>query len=83
MMTDEEAAEQARESMRISKTIYPLLAGNSMEVQGAVLLDLVSLYFAGHHPAWRDRAIAQWMDTMRDMIAASEEQLGNPWSTKQ
>lgn len=41
--------EAARESMRLAKQIYPLLAGRPPEVQGAVLADLLSMWLAGHY----------------------------------
>lgn len=39
----------ARESMRLAQSIYPMLAGQPPEVQGAVLADLLSMWLAGHY----------------------------------
>ena len=59
----------------LSNRIKPLLAGHEPEVQGAALADLVSIFFAGHHPALREESIELWVETMRDLIPESEKEI--------
>jgi hypothetical protein len=67
--------DQAVLSMSISEKIKPLLAGHDPSVQGAVLADLVSMYFAGHHRDIREEAMALWLCTMVELIPASEQEI--------
>ena len=54
------------------RKINPHLQGKGPEVQGAVLADLVAMYFAGHHPSIRQDAIAIWTAMMRNLIPVNE-----------
>jgi len=81
---DEKTHRAERVSKEIAKAMHPLLKGHGPDVQGAVLADLVSVYFAGHCPASREEMIRLWIKTMRDLIPASEQELfpfGPPWDT--
>lgn len=75
MSDEDDAAEMTRKAEAISMAIRPLLAHQGMEIQGAVLADLVSIFFAGHHPAIREEMIADWIKTMRDLIPISEAEM--------
>ena len=55
--------------------IKGLLRGQGPELQGAALCDLVSMFFAGHHPALRQEAIEVWIKTMRELIPVNEAAL--------
>lgn len=61
------------------------LAGKGPELQGAALCDLVAMYFAGHNPAVRDRALSVWIEHMRALIPVNEAMVvefygkPNPW----
>jgi len=66
---------QSRMAEALSNRIKPLLAGHAPELQGAVLADLVSLFFAGHHPAMREEQIEIWIAAMRELIPHSEAEL--------
>ncbi|MET3995975.1 hypothetical protein ABID65_007647 [Bradyrhizobium sp. S3.9.2] len=55
--------------------IKKLLRGQGPEFQGAAPCDLVSMYFAGHHPALREEVIEHWIKTMRALIPPNEEAL--------
>ena len=50
---------------------------------GAVLADVVAIFFAGHHPELRAEIIEPWIEAMRDLININEkrllEQIPNPW----
>lgn len=59
----------------LSNRIKPLLAGQRPEIQGAALADLVSIYFAGHHPALREQQINIWIKAMRKLIPVNEAEL--------
>lgn len=63
------------EALALANAMRPLLAGRGPEVQGAALADLVSIFFAGHHPALREEAIEAWVQCMRDLIPDSEQEL--------
>lgn len=71
-MDDKEKTRLMKSAERIVREINPLLQGKGPEVQGAVLADLVSMYFAGHHPMIREQSIEQWLKTMRSLIAPNE-----------
>ncbi|MCD9821225.1 hypothetical protein [Bradyrhizobium japonicum] len=49
------------------------LQGEGPEVQGAVLVDLVSMYFAGHHPAMREEMIEFFIRGVRSLIGVNEQ----------
>jgi hypothetical protein len=74
MMADRPANEIAIETRELSGQIERVLYGRGAAVQGAVLADLAAIYFAGHHPAVREAAIAQWLALMRNLIPPSEQQ---------
>jgi hypothetical protein len=40
-----------------------------------VLADLVSLFIAGHHPAFREELLALHIETVRQLIPASEKEI--------
>jgi hypothetical protein len=61
--------------LRLSRRIRPLLAGHEPQIQGIVLADLVSLFIAGHHPALREEMLALHVDTVRQLIPASEKEI--------
>ena len=50
--------EQVIEALKVSEGCARLLAGRSPEVQGAALLELLSLFIAGHAPELRDDIMA-------------------------
>lgn len=52
-----------------------LLQGKGPMMQGAALADIVSMFFAGHHPQIREEQIENWVETMRKMIEVNEAQL--------
>ncbi|UGY13719.1 hypothetical protein HAP48_0034880 [Bradyrhizobium septentrionale] len=49
------------------------LQGQGPEVQGAVLIDLVGMFFAGHHPALREELIEAFVKAMRELIPINEQ----------
>jgi hypothetical protein len=72
-MTDEdEARARAREALEIANKIKPMLHGKGPQIQGSVLAELVSIYFAGHHPKIREGCLEVWLETMREMIEVNE-----------
>ncbi len=71
-MDDQEKDQLMKRADRIIRRINPLLQGVGPEVQGAVLVDLVSRFFAGHHPAIREDMIEMWMKAMRGLIPVNE-----------
>lgn len=72
---------------RLSMRIRPLLAGHPPQIQGAVLADLVSVFIAGHHPAFREELLAMHLDTVRKLVPETEKEIfpdGKPegWGTQ-
>jgi len=62
----------AHDALYISKLLQPKLRGLGPNVQGPILADLVSIFFAGFHDDVREEAIEEWMQCMRAMILISE-----------
>ncbi|WP_456852025.1 hypothetical protein [Bradyrhizobium sp. USDA 4501] len=62
----------AQHADALRQIIERLLHGRGPAVQGAVLVDLVAMYFAGHHPAMREECIAEFVKAMREMIPINE-----------
>lgn len=60
---------------RLVAKINPHLRGKGPLLQGAVLADLVAMYFAGHHPMIREDAIGQWLQVVRNLIPVNEDML--------
>lgn len=59
--------------MYIADMIKPMLAGLGPDVQGAILVELVSIYFAGMHPLLREQQLKLWTSAMHDMIEINAE----------
>src|SRR5262245_5033471 len=72
-MTSEEIATRALE---LAERIKPLMAGQGSDVQGAVLLELVSLWLTGLHPDLREERLAHWIESLPQMVRANEHALG-------
>jgi hypothetical protein len=70
---------ETERAMTMSRSIQPMLAGLGPDIQGAVLADLVSLYFAGHNPEIREKSIDLWIETMRELIPESEKEIAKWW----
>jgi hypothetical protein len=64
------------EAMTLSRLIQPLLRGRDVNVIGIVLVDLVSIFFAGHPPEIRDEVMAAWIDAMKEMIPEQIKEKG-------
>lgn len=83
-MADDPGRAMASAAMKVSEALQAELVGLHPSVQGAVLADLVSIFFAGHRPDVRPDAIRRWDKVMRDLIPASEQQImkqygHHPW----
>jgi len=59
----------------ISERIKPFLAGQSPEIQGAVLCDLLSLWLAATHPGLREELLQMHIAFVREMVPSSERQI--------
>lgn len=55
--------------------IKPVFAGQSPEVVGAVLGQLLAILVAGHHPGMRDEAMKLVIDMARDLIPIVVEEM--------
>jgi len=73
-MADETMVE-AKTAAELVERIKPLLAGEGPGVQGAVLLDLVSIWLACHHPDIRGDVFREWLRVLPSMTKISEKML--------
>lgn len=64
-----------REALDLSKQIQVILEGKGPIVQGATLIDLVSLWLAGHKPSIRDAVLDNWVKAVKRIVPISEEQI--------
>ena len=73
---DERTDKYIVEAMMLSGLIQPLLRGRDVNVIGITLVDLVSIYFAGHPPEIRDECMTAWTDAMKEMIPEQIKEKG-------
>lgn len=73
---DTSSADTARAALALSRMVQPFLKGQGPEMQGAVLADLVGIYFAGHHPEHREEAIELWFQFVRELITQNVKESG-------
>ncbi|MCA1419512.1 hypothetical protein [Bradyrhizobium sp. BRP23] len=71
-MTSTHEVDVAAHAEALCKIIERLLHGRGPVVQGAVLVDLTAMYFAGHHPAVREECITEFVKAMRELIPVNE-----------
>lgn len=50
-----------------------MLHGLGSEIQGAVLLELTSVWLVGHLPSIREEVLQHWLQTLRPMIEVNEK----------
>ena len=75
-----EGEDLVRTWQEITASIRPLLAGHSPIAQGAVLADLVAMFFAGHHPKRRAMLMEGWMSTVNGLMAVyGKENMPDGW----
>lgn len=74
-MNDNDFAAANARVIDISSRIRPQLAGNNPALVGSVLLDLVSIWIAGHHPALREEVLQIWLAAVRKMVPVSEAEI--------
>lgn len=71
------------EAFELTKALAQVLANKDPALQGAALADAVALFFAGHHPSFRESAMAAWLQAMEDLIPINEkmvlEHYGDVW----
>jgi hypothetical protein len=77
----DDTEEKARAAIRLSRQIQAHLKGVDPGISGACLADLVSIFFAGHHPALREQAVENWITTMRAMIEPSARELAEHYGS--
>lgn len=60
----------------IVEEIKPLLAGRGAEVQGAVLVNLVAIFIAGHDPVIREKILQLHIEAVRGLadVISREDQ---------
>jgi hypothetical protein len=59
----------------IVNQIRPLLAGRGPNIQGAVLVDLLATFLAGHRPDLRDEMLAIHIKYVRELIPVCEAEI--------
>lgn len=55
-----------------------MLAGRDPGVQAAALVDLVSLFIAGHHPDTREPVLAVFVEGVRSMVPGQAQEMFGP-----
>lgn len=68
-------SDDARKAMDLAERIKPLLAGHGPQVQSAALIDLVSLWLAGHPKAMHGELLVTFMATVREMTPVNVAKL--------
>lgn len=66
--TDDQISDEAVLARAIAQEIIPMLAGRDAGVCGAVLMELVSIWIAGHNPSLRALIYEQWSKAMHDLV---------------
>jgi hemolysin-activating ACP:hemolysin acyltransferase len=59
-------------AQNLSERVHPILAGQSPQVQGAVLADLLATWLAGHAPQIRKLVLTHHIDMMMPLIEVNE-----------
>ena len=70
------AQEDADEALAIVERIRPILAGRGPEIQGAVMVELLSMYLAGYYMAGQagiDLVLDHTIKTVRQMVPVNVE----------
>ncbi len=68
-------AEAVRISDDLLDQIRPLLAGHSPPMQGILIVELLAIWLAGHHPSLRNGLLQLQLDTLPDLIELWHERL--------
>lgn len=63
------------ESDALIEQIMPLLAGRHPALQGIVVLELLAMWLAGHHPMLRDRMLKLQLDALPTLVEHWHEHL--------
>jgi hypothetical protein len=74
-MSDEFVVPSDSEVDDLVGEIRERLQGKGPMLQGAALADIVSMYFAGHHPAIREGQLDLFFETVRRLIPVNEAAL--------
>lgn len=75
----DETGERVDEAKRLSRKIQPMLRGKDMEVQGAVLADLMSIWLAGIWPEEaRSHFLGELVQVAQRMAPLSERDVFGP-----
>ena len=69
------SADNAEEALVLTEAIKPLLAGRGPFVQGAVLVNLTSLWLAGHPKVMREKILNSWIKSLRELVPVSEAEI--------
>jgi hypothetical protein len=70
---DGEVNECFDRSQELVKTIESILANQGRLVQGAVLVDLVAIWLARHHPDVRRETLKQFVGALVKLIVVNEK----------
>lgn len=71
--------ERHRERQALKDLLTPHLRGVDMDVIGAVLGELVAMYFTGHHPEIRDRVQDAFVEMVDRLVEVYSESKNCPW----
>jgi len=82
MIDDEPDAVLYRQSGELVKEIGAILAGKPVDVQGAVLVELLAMFIGGHAPPIREEILELHVATVRAIVPTVEQELGDPWRSE-
>lgn len=75
---NEQSIETAFFAMALFEEFKPMLAGKPAEVQGAVLVQLLAYWLAGHNPGFRDGALQSILQALPGLVDVAEFEIFGP-----
>ena len=75
-----DVSDSARAAGELATKIRTLLAGNSPEVVGGALAELLAIFIAGHHPGLRNEVMDAHTKCVNTLVpVVAEEMFGKQW----
>lgn len=71
----EDFAEATRISDEIIAKVMPMLAGHPPALQGIIVVELLAIWVAGHHPVVRDQMLKLQLETLPGLVELWHERM--------
>ncbi len=78
MSNPDEELPTPQQVQKLAMQVAEVLRGKDPTLQGATLLEVTSIFFAGHHPDIRDGVIDFWVENLRPMVAVNAKLYHEP-----